>query len=154
MKRNIMLLWLFFIIVSANAQDTLQQERVSLVTVDLFTPVLSFAPRWTAGYIRSINERWLGGIEVGYGTYTTAVKFTDHSDFYTSGYRLFEVRPSLYYNLRPHKKLKHLLSLELFYINHKDNFTTDSYYSRSELRKYRYDSADTIWGKDGLCGNR
>ena len=115
----------------------------SIVTFSLISPVYSYAPRWNIGYIRKIDTRLWAGIEVGYGNYKTSIGIAAESDeFIFSDYELFEIRPEIFYDLRPKSKLKHLLSAELFFISHSDVLKNNWYYSNDSNLQYTYDSAE------------
>jgi len=151
MKQTLLLLLLLALSLGAYAQDTLQ-DRKSLVTLSLFSPTISYAPRYNIGYMHKVARRWWAGIEAGYGNYGTAfgIGAEGGSDYITNDYKLFEVRPEIYFDLRPSSKLKHLVSAEFFYINHKDHFTTDRYYAPDGFTEYRYDAADYKRIKTGV----
>jgi len=151
MKQTLLLLLLFAAFGSLKAQDTLQ-ERKSIVTLSLFSPTISYAPRYNIGYMHKVSRRWWAGLEAGYGNYGTAfgIGAEGGSDYITNDYKLFEVRPEIYFDLRPSSKLKHLVSAEFFYINHKDHFTTDRYYAPDGFTQYRYDAADYKRIKTGI----
>jgi len=143
MKNCLLLLLLLMVLNSVRAQDSLQAQPKSIVTLSL-SPLISLAPRFKAGYIHRLPGRWWAGMVVGYnaGLYNTS--------YGTPNYRLFEVRPEIYFDLRPERKLKHLASIELFYINHTDHFTTDKYYDKVDNVYYRYDFADYKRVKTGF----
>jgi len=151
MKQTLLLLLLFAASGSLKAQDTLQ-ERKSIVTLSLFSPTISYAPRYNIGYMHKVSRRWWAGLEAGYGNYGTAfgIGAEGGSDYITNDYKLFEVRPEIYFDLRPSSKLKHLVSAEFFYINHKDHFITDRYYAPNGFTEYKYDAADYKRIKTGV----
>ena len=151
MKQAILLLLLFTALGSVKAQDTLQ-ERKNIITLSLLSPTFSYAPRYNIGYMHKVSRRWWAGIEAGYGNYGTAfgIGAEGGSDYITNDYKLFEVRPEIYFDLRPSSKLKHLVSAEFFYISHKDHFTTDRYYAPDGFTEYRYDAADYKRIKTGV----
>lgn len=90
---------------------------------------------------------------MGYGSDGSTVTHMGDADILADDYRLFEIRPEIYYDLRPGRKLKHLLSLELFYISHKNRFTNGWYEYKSENAYYEYDAADYKRIKTGLTLN-
>lgn len=133
---------------SLQAQDTIQQKQV--ISLNLLSYVAGiYAPRWTAGYSRKINERWWAGVEAGYGSSWLSVHGREGA-LITKDYNLFEIRPSIYYDLKGRGKLKHLISAELFYIHHKDHFEDGWYHSKSNGIFYDYDAADYKRIKTGL----
>ena len=151
MKQTLLLLLLFAAFGSLKAQDTLQEPK-NVITLSLLSPTVSYAPRYNIGYMHKVSRRWWAGIEAGYGNYGTAfgIGAEGGSDYITNDYKLFEVRPEIYFDLRPSSKLKHLVSAEFFYINHKDHFTTDRYYAPDGFTQYRYDAADYKRIKTGV----
>lgn len=111
-----------------------QEEFKSMATFDFLTASMSQSPRLNVGYIQKMNKNiWLG-IDVGYG-----FGELDYGPI-TPKYQLFEIRPEIYYDLRPNTKLKHVLSFEGFYIHHKDTFKNSSFEYRNQ--NYKYSKAD------------
>jgi hypothetical protein len=151
MNKTLLLLLLFCISGSVNAQDTLQ-DRKSVITFSLSTPTISYAPRYNVGYMHKVARRWWAGMELGYGNYNSSfgIGVENGSDFITKEYKIFEVRPEIYFDLRPSSKLKHLVSAEFFYINHKDQFTNDHYFAPDGFTEYKFDAADYKRIKTGL----
>jgi len=142
MKKSLLLLLVLITLYTAHAQKNLQ-DRKSFVTLSLGSMV-SFAPRFNAGYIHQVSDRWWAGTALGYnaGLY--------ENDYGTPQYRLFEARPELYFDLRPDTRLKHLASFELFYINHTDHFKNGEYTAKADGVEYEYDSADYKRVKTGF----
>jgi hypothetical protein len=141
MKRALLLLLLFFVVGSVKAQDTLQESK-SVITLSLGTPTVSYAPRYNVGYMHKVARRWWAGTALGYGNYTSSFGMSVTSDRINNDYKIFEVRPEIFFDLRPSSKLKHLVSAEFFYINHKDRFTTDRYFANEGITEYKFDAAD------------
>lgn len=146
---------LVFILISLNffGQAVTTEPSKSIVTVSLFSPIISYAPRWNVGYIKKISERYWVGIDLGYGTANTAVNFAKSGKWIHDNYQLFEIRPELYYDLSPKTKLKHLISVELFYIDHKDSFKNSTFFDSNENSYFQYDAADYCRIKKGLNFN-
>ena len=116
----------------------------------------SFAPRWTFGYTHAINSRWLLGTEVGFGRKAIAYGIDRDTKRITNNYKLFEIRPQLYYTFTQNPKIRTYISAELFYINHKDQFINGEieYNNRSEdYYEVRYDQADYKRIKTGVVFN-
>jgi len=149
-KKLFLLLMLSHVCCVVKAQDTIVSERTSIVTLSLLAPIFSYSPRYNVGYMYKVAPRWWVGLEAGYGS--AAISFGDDADDYmTKDYRIFELRPEVYYSLRnTSRKLKHLVSAEVFYIDHKDHFTTDTFYENGGYPEYRYDAADYRRIKTGL----
>lgn len=141
-----------FILISIDfyGQAVNNEPAKSMVTVSLFSPLLNYAPRWNVGYIKKINERYWVGIDFGYGNANTAVNFAKSGKWIHDNYQLFEIRPEIYYDLNPKSKLKHLISVEFFYINHKDSFKNSTFLDTNENSNYHYDTADYSRIKSGL----
>lgn len=132
MKKIHLTITALFFIVSLSAQE-LEKAYNYPDAVDAFAtfnivPIAFYAhPRVQLGYYKKYNDKFWVGADVATG-------FGKMHDYFLDGainskdYRLFEVRPEIYYNLRkPTKKLRRLLSLELFYIYHSDT-RFDSFY--------------------------
>ena len=150
MKKALFLL-LVFTAFCMRGQDTVPEQK-SVITISLLSPAFSYAPRYTLGYMHKIAPRWWTGIEVGHGNYGSAIGIAaeNDSEYIDKDYKLFEIRPEIYFDLRPSAKLKHLVSAEFFYINHKDHFTTDRYYGKDGFTEYKYDEADYKRIKKGI----
>lgn len=152
MIRKLLLLLLCSAPVLSVAQDTINKSR-SIISLSILSPTLSQAPRWNIGYIHKIDTRIWAGIEMGYGNKNITINGTTGDDLTEKKYQLFEIRPSVYYDLRPTGKLKHLASVELYYINHADTYYTDWYYDTDVPMWYRYEQADYKRHKYGLNVN-
>lgn len=137
--------------VLCNAQDSLKTKPKLVITLSLVTPTFSYAPRYTAGYIHRFTTRWWAGLEAGYGNYNTSFGIAREkgSDYITPRYKLYEIRPEVYYDLRPSGKLKHFVSAEFFYIHHKDHYVTSRFNGVDGI-EYRFDAADYKRIKTGI----
>lgn len=95
-------------------KDSLQGLPIgSYFTFDLLNLIPTNTPRFNIGYVHNVNKKWSIGSSIGFGT--------DHFFYtYKEDYALWEIRPQLIYNLEKRRRFKHFLSLELFYINHKE----------------------------------
>jgi len=115
-------------------------NNYSYLTTNLLSHINHYSPRVRIGYIQNIHDRWKVGMDLGYGN--------DKTTFFeiSENYRIWEIRPELYYFTRSHKTY---LSAELFYINHKDIFTDDFYYPTNS-ESTRYDRANYQRQKYGL----
>lgn len=134
-------------------QKPIRGHFESMITTSVFAPTISYAPRWNLGYIRRINEHYWLGVDLGYGSQNTAVNFAEDGDWITQDYKLYEIRPEVYYDLRPQSKLKHLVSAELFYIHHTDQFSNSWLFELDENKHYKYDRADYKRRKYGVNFN-
>ncbi|NDI98625.1 hypothetical protein GWA97_06020 [Flavobacterium sp. LaA7.5] len=136
-------------------QDTLQTGSDSdkaVITLSLLSPTITYAPRYNFGYMHRFTNRWWVGIEAGYGDDASAISMTQGSDnnFFFDDYKLFEIRPEIFYSLNKNPKLKHLVSAEYFYIRHTDYFTTERYREIDTNSEYRFDAADYKRIKTGV----
>lgn len=118
-------------------------DNNSYLTTNILSPLNGWIPRWRIGYIRNVSERWKIGLDVGYGDGN--VTFFDLGE----NYQLWEIRPEFYYFIRTGRKTKKYLSLEAFYINHKDIFF-DQHYFPVNGESTRYDQADYHRQKYGM----
>ena len=134
-----------------HAQDTLTVQGRHTVTLSLLSPVVTYAPRYNAGYTYRFADRWFAGIEAGYGNYATAISMTKGSSnrSFFNDYELWEVRPEIFYSLTGDEQPEHLLSAEFFYICHTDNLKNREYNTGSAF-EYRFDSADYKRIKSGV----
>lgn len=142
MKLNSKLIILILLISNFNFAQVQPNDFKSIVTFSTFSPLVSYAPRWNLGYIRKVDKRYWVGLELGYGSKNISVNFAEDGGWIENDYKLFEIRPEFYYDLRPKSKLKHLLSLELFYINHSDKFKNERYFNIENNTYYNYDTAN------------
>jgi len=141
-KLNAFALVLFLLLncFSTKAQEEETPKKAGFITFNMTSPLLSYAPRWDVGYYRHLNERWLLGVEVGYGNYGSAINFKMDYEVIEKDYQLFEIRPEVIYIMTPNRKSKRFFSGELYYISHTDHFTTDSYEAGNY--RYRFEQAD------------
>ncbi|MBY8963074.1 hypothetical protein KJK34_09955 [Flavobacterium sp. D11R37] len=138
--------------IKVEGQDTLQHENLkSVVTLSLLSPTITYAPRYNAGYMYRFANRWWAGIEAGYGNDATAINMTQGADneFFFDRYKLFEIRPEIFYSLRNNPKIKHLVSAEYFYIRHTDTQIKNIYNTGGPF-EYRFESADYKRIKTGI----
>lgn len=152
MTKKLLLLLLCVVSLLATAQDTINKSR-SIISLGLLSSTFSQAPRWDIGYIYKINSRIWAGMELGYGNKNMIFNGSSGDDNTEKNYQLFEIRPSVYYDLRPSGKLKHLASVEVYYIKHTDTFYTDWYYDTDVPMWYRYEQANYTRHKYGLNVN-
>ncbi|MHA3788950.1 hypothetical protein ACX0HA_12110 [Flavobacterium hauense] len=150
MTKKILLLLLCISPLSAIAQDTISK---SIISLGLLSSTFSQAPRWDIGYIHKIDKRIWVGMEIGYGNYDMVFHGSSGDENNEKDYQLFEIRPSVYYDLRPTGKLKHIPSIELYYIHHTDTYYTDWYHDNDVPMWYRYQQADYKRQKYGLNVN-
>lgn len=142
MKSNYALIIFIILLVNLSfGQEKNNTEFNSIITFNTFSPIISYAPRWNLGYIRKIDKRYWLGFELGFGTKNTSFNFAEEGNWIKNDYKIFELKPEIYYDLNPKSKLKHLLSLELQYLNHSDKFNNSWYYDLDKITYYKYDFA-------------
>lgn len=132
-------------------KDSLQSLPIhSYFTLDLLKPIPTQVPRINMGYIHSLNERWSVGSSIGYGNDSFIYSYKDD-------YSLFEIRPQVLYNLGKGKRFQHFLSLEAFYITHKETLFNSDLTPVNDLNgaieTIAFDSADFTRLKYGFTIN-
>lgn len=137
-------LFLFFISVLGSQLSAQSEDFKSIITVSTFSPFRD--QRYNIGYMHKVSERWWLGAEVGYGC--EGITPFNHNDF-KGKFNMFEIRPEVFYSLNPDSRLKHLVSAEVFYLNHKGNNVNGNYYDEND-NYYSFSSADYKRTKAGL----
>lgn len=146
------LLYLLLLVSSIGMGQTEMQvtSDVTTTAVDYitFNPLASVdftTPRYTFGYVRTLNERWKAGIHAGYGS--DAISFRFGLDDDRKNYSLFEIRPEVYYVLEQRRKATPYLSFELQYLQHKERFLDDYYLADNRYNRVEYTQADLTRNK-------
>lgn len=140
MKKLLIALVLLTSFFTGYGQDSTVVRPNNFVTFGFSSYLYTLAPRFDLGYNRKISDRIWVGTSIGYGK--QFLKNNEGPLFLTKKhYKLYEVRPEVYYDLRPDSKLKHLLSVEFFYIYHENMFQY-SWYNSTDGNRYRFDQAD------------
>ncbi len=148
---------------SISAQDDSPRPDINnaYITFDNFAAFLFESPRYTFGYIMPIHRRWMVGLDVGYGNDVIILSYREKSLYIGDDYQLFEVRPRVYFKLKPSSKFQPFISVEFFYINHSDHFVNDTEQLKgnrfirlgnntNQIGAFSYDSADYIRNKSGI----
>jgi hypothetical protein len=160
-KTIVAVLFTQLFIMSSYAQSekksTNSEKLTSHITANLTSPLNTLCPRWRIGYINGLNSKWKIGIEFGYGNSNNALKFIKSgSDIlfeegyrFEENYRLWELRSTIFYKIID-RKVDSYLSLEFFYIKHKDILTDKVYHSKTEGSYFSYDNADFYRQKYGV----
>lgn len=126
-------------------------RQESCFTFDIFSSMNKYSPRWRVGYVRDIDPKWKVGLNLGYGNKN--ISYTQYIDeMFEKDYKLWEIRPELYYVMKRSEKATAYGSFELFYINHKDVFHNSSYIP-VEGGCFSYDQADYLRQKYGFNVN-
>lgn len=128
------------------SEDQKQGNYHSVITVSSFAPFRD--QRFNVGYMHQLNSRWWLGTEIAYGQ----KGMTPYNLGFEDDYKIYEVKPELYYSLDPRSRLKHFLSAELSYLNHRSERTNAGYYDSSG-EYYRFDAADFRRIRKGLSIN-
>ncbi|MDQ1162803.1 hypothetical protein QE422_003171 [Chryseobacterium sp. SORGH_AS 447] len=131
---------------STESQQYKQGNYHSILTVSGFAPLRD--QRWNVGYMHQLNTRWWIGTEIAYGQ----KGMTPYNLGFEGDFKIFEVKPELYYSLNPNSRLKHFISAELSYLNHRSERTDAGYYDRSG-QYYDFTSADFKRIRKGLSIN-
>lgn len=134
---------------SAQFQASEGQQQAnyhSIITVSSFAPFRD--QRFNVGYMHQLNSRWWLGTELAYGQ----KGMTPYNLGFEGDYRIYEIKPEVYYSLNPKSRLKHFLSAELSYLNHSSERTNAGYYDSSG-EYYRFDAADFKRIRKGLSIN-
>ena len=143
-------------ILNLNAQENVNikdshTKNESCFTFDIFSSLNKDSPRWRVGYVRDIDSKWKVGLNLGYGNKN--ISYTQYIDeMFEKDYKLWEIRPELYYVMKRSEKATAYGSFELFYINHKDVFHNSSYIP-VEGGCFSYDQADYLRQKYGFNVN-
>jgi hypothetical protein len=122
------------------------------ISINILSSIDPFTPRWKVGYVKSLSPKWKLGLDIGYGT--QKMVWSNYS-WFTYGekigedYKLWEIRPELYYIINPEKKVEAYFSGELFYIHHKDVYSGNYFVPRNG-GFFRYESANYLRQKYGL----
>lgn len=148
MKAILYLIVLIPIGLFAQAEIGIEPRNENYITTDLLSPFFInsgsyLTPRFRFGYIDNLNENTKIGIDIGYGSANSSLINTGDR------YVLWEVRPEYYRILNPHKKTLKYVSLEIFYMNQKEVFTTQSLLNK-EYEYLSFDRANYKRQKFGL----
>ncbi|SEN08366.1 hypothetical protein [Chryseobacterium taichungense] len=123
-----------------------QERDHSIITISGLAPLRD--QRWNIGYLHKLNKRWWIGAEVAYGQ----KGMTPYNLGFEGDFKVFEVKPELYYSLNPKSRLKHFISAEFSYLNHSSQRVNDGYYDTTG-QYYNYTSADFKRIRKGLSIN-
>lgn len=127
--------------IMAQKNKDIEPRNESYITIDVLSPLYFHystnysTPRWKLGYITNHNEKSRVGIDIGYGNTKNSLIITGDK------YSLWEIRPEYYHIINPHRKTIRYLSLELFYINQKEEFVVQSFFS-DQNEYLAFDKAD------------
>ncbi|MDQ1096566.1 MULTISPECIES: hypothetical protein [Chryseobacterium] len=125
---------LFILLIFGGEISAQQGDYRSIITVSGFAPLRDY--RWNIGYLYRLNERWWLGAEVAYGQNGITPYPIEEND-----YKIFEVKPEVYYSLAPDSRLKHFISAEFSYLNHQSKKINEDYTDGTGAY-YHFQSAD------------
>lgn len=141
-------LTLFFAVVchihAQQHSDNAQSTTKSYVAISPLRLLDFHAPRLRAGYIQRVADHWKVGLDLGLGAGTGLLSQRESEDDF-----LWEVRPELYYILKPEAKTLKYLSAEFFYIGQSNTLLNDVYDTEDGMELV-YDSADYERQKYGM----
>lgn len=149
MKNIVFLILLIPIGLLAQTIENIESKNESFITTDIVSPFYFHyntnysTPRWRVGYLKNLTEKTKIGIDVGYGNANSSLIITGNH------YSLWEVRPEYYYIINPTRKTLKYFSLEMFYINHEEEFITQAFYS-DQNEYLSFDKADYSRQKIGI----
>lgn len=125
----------------------------SYISVNLLSAFNPLNPRYRVGYMKSIAANWRLGLDFGYGSnnlsFTDYVPILDAWGKIDDDYRLWEIRPEVYYIINPNKLTQIYFSSELFYIHHKDVFH-NNFIATKNKGFFIYESANYRRQKYGM----
>lgn len=125
-------------------EDLTKNERIeAYLTFDMFSAFVFENPRYTLGYIHPIHRRWLVGIDIGYSNLNFVPNYHKDKLIIGNDYKIFEIRPKIYFKLKPSSKFQPYISGEFFYINHRDYFINDTEYLKGK-RYIKIENDDTL----------
>lgn len=149
MKNHIIVFTLFIVIISNGyGQKDVDSNQANTNSYLTFSPLstLDFhAPRMRFGYVPHLADHWKLGLDLGLGSGLGLLSNQRESknDF------LWEVRPELYFILKPEARVIKYLSAEFFYIGQSSTLLNDSY-EREDGMNLQYDQADYERQKYGM----
>ena len=140
-----MLICIATIPVLAQEEKKQVSQEECYFTFDLLSQANVLNPRWRIGYIHSLNDKWKLGMDVGLGR--DAINLYSNSD--KSDFKIWELRPEIYYVIKSEKKMEKYISAELFYTQETSRLL-DEEYDAKEQGYYYFDSADFQRKKYGV----
>ncbi len=121
----------------------------SFATFSIFSSLDPFNPRYRVGYIQNLSPKWKLGVDLGYGSRKlswssslfTTTYLTSFGGAVEEDYRLWEIRPELYYIIDPSHKYLQYISTEVFYIHQTDAYQHD-HVDKNDMGYFNFDKAD------------
>lgn len=121
-----------------------QANNRSYITLSPMSLFDFYAPRLRMGYTQHLAEHWKIGIDLGVGGGPGILSKRESEEDY-----LFEVRPEVYYILKPESRTIKYLSTEFFYIS-QSSILLNNVYDREDDLQISYDRADFERQKYGM----
>ncbi|UII24475.1 hypothetical protein LVD15_14205 [Fulvivirga maritima] len=112
--------------------------RTDYLAFELLSPIHFQTPRFKLEYNRSLARRWDASLTLGYGNAHLAPSYVKDED----NYRLFEIRHAWKFQLIRKGSFRYFLSLEGFYILHKDTYHDSYIYFNDEIGDLFFKQAD------------
>ena len=145
MKQSAFSLLLFLTTTLSSAQeatgqgDGTPQTRLTYLTANIITPINPQSARWRMGLITSVHDRWMIGLDVAYAN-ENIVPVTPRG---FEHYRLYDVRPEVYYIMSSTTRTKQYGSVSLCYLN-QSGLIMNGYYPTDGLQetKIAFDQAE------------
>ncbi|MDB4292063.1 hypothetical protein N9954_01550 [Maribacter sp.] len=129
---------------SQKSNDNAGRNTNSYIVVNALSLGDPFAPRIRVGYLQHIKDRFKLGVDVGFGG-----NLNNFNQDAGESYQLWEIRPELYYILKPEARTIKYISAEFFYINQENVFINDDF-QREDGVDIAFDSADYRRQKYGM----
>lgn len=152
MLHRIILISVLIPILSVKGVGQNLNESRSFISTSLLTPTIYTAPRYNLGYLQSIDDRWMAGLDLEYGSFGLMMFSNQrNSGYLDEDYRSWSVRPEVYRILRPDARVKKYLSLDLFFIKHTDHLKDPE---KKEDRYYYDDGEEVIFDEAMYSRNK
>ena len=152
--KNYLLAFLYSIgFISFGSAQTDTVDKLNYVTLDIVSPITSYAPRYEIGFYRHLDDRWIVGAEVGFGNYATTINFAKEGNWIEKDYKSFSIAPEIKYILNPKRRTRKFVSAEIFYIYHSDKLSNRNYRNSNSERNYSFETADYERHRFGLNFN-
>jgi hypothetical protein len=137
------------------AQEKDKPQGKSFITLNIMSPIFSYANRYNLGFYHQLTDHFIAGLEVGYGSTPISIGMGRVGEHITKAYKIYEFKPELMFVLNPKNTTRKFLSIDTYYIYHTDKFDNEfeynSFYHDTRSDKYySYDSANYTRRKYGL----
>lgn len=150
MKNILITLLLIPLGILAQNKKNIEPRNESYITTDIISPFYLhfrgdyYTPRWRIGYVKNLSEKTKIGIDFGFGNAKTSIL-----NNVGNKYSLWEIKPEYYHIINPNRKTLKYFALEAFYLNQKEEFTTQSFFNE-DYNYLVFDRADYNRQKIGI----